>query len=192
MWLSPKNLPFAGFTGAWRPVPEVASGLKVYRFPLGPPLTMTASTPMFEVKSKVWLASSTTIVTVRIPSLNVPSATGSILTAGQLGLPGTSVCGLAELMGPTMATTSAAAIASAAAAAIVVAIRRPEKRDARLVERSIPSPVCCPGPPLAGPAVSGSVGGARGPLQGSHPTASESPGRRALGPIALIGRNRRD
>src|SRR5215212_284404 len=58
---------------------------------------MTTSTPIFDVKSNTWPSevSRTSIVTVRVPSLNVPSLTGStfssVVPAGQVAFPGTVV-----------------------------------------------------------------------------------------------------
>src|SRR5215211_823804 len=58
---------------------------------------MMTSTPIFDVKSNTWpsAVSRTSIVTVKVPSLNVPSLTGStfssVVPAGQVAFPGTVV-----------------------------------------------------------------------------------------------------
>jgi hypothetical protein len=153
---------------------------------------MTTSTPMFDVKSKTGpsAVSLTSIVTVRVPSLNVPSATGSTLSsivpAGQLGLPGcctgVTLAAGAEVTEPTMATTSPAATASAAAAAIVT-IHRPEKRDPSVL-RPIPSPCALSRQSSRSLGVRGTLGGRSRSPQGPHAGAVQSAGRRTLGPLA--------
>jgi len=153
MWLMP-TLP-----GAWSPVPLVTPDGKSNTVALGPPLTMTCVTGMFEVKlnsigSPSSLTSVTVIVTDRVPSVNVldsptPRSSKSaasilnvVVLAGQLGLPCTTSCDWAGLE-LTTATNSAAATASAAAAAIVT-IHRPESRSPEVIG-PIPSP--CSWPP---------------------------------------------
>src|SRR5215204_7794751 len=81
MWLSPAGPPEL-LSGAKRPPSPVDSvgGSYTYEFPASPPLTMTTSTPMLEVQV-VSSEPVTSIVTVRVPSVYVPSATGSTLSS---------------------------------------------------------------------------------------------------------------
>src|SRR5918994_286931 len=98
MWLSPANSPL-GLAGACRPVSPVLSvgGSYVYTFEALPPLTITTSTPMFDVKSNTWpsAVSRTSIVTNSVPSSNVPSAgswiVNAVVPAGHVAFPATSV-----------------------------------------------------------------------------------------------------
>jgi hypothetical protein len=154
MWLMP--LP----SGASSPVlSEVTGGSYVYTFAVGPPLTMTWLTGVFEVQvnsigsgGSSSLTSVTVIVTDRAPWVNVldsptPRSSKSsawivnvVVPAGHSGLPSSSSTVRTAWAGleTTTATSSPAATASAAAAAIVT-IHRPEKRDPRVL-RPIPSP----------------------------------------------------
>src|SRR5688572_8838546 len=83
---------------------------------------------MLAVKSKTGPAavSRTSMVTVNVPSVYVPSATGSILSsvkpAGQLGLPGTKT-------GGTWSASGAAAASNCAAPTINVATMQISTND---------------------------------------------------------------
>src|SRR5215212_686787 len=75
---------------------------------------MTTSTPIFDVKSNTWPSevSRTSIVTVNVPSLKVPSLTGStfssVVPSGQVAFPGTVVgTTAAALVEPAKSTATA-------------------------------------------------------------------------------------
>jgi hypothetical protein len=124
-------------SGASSPVlSEVTGGSYVYTFAVGPPLTMTWLTGMFEVQvnsvgSPSSLTSVTVIVTDRVPSSNVldsptPRSSKSsawivnvVVPATQLGLPSSSSTVRTAWAGPelTTATRDAAPTSSKSAEA---------------------------------------------------------------------------